>query len=112
VSIYVLFPNTVLVWQADHIELWQIFPGKNAPEEAVMQLSFYTPEKSVDESSKRHWDNNLDLVLHVVENEDFPVGEGTQKGFHTGAQSHITFGANEPALAHFHRTVTNKLKHE
>jgi phenylpropionate dioxygenase-like ring-hydroxylating dioxygenase large terminal subunit len=112
VSIYVLFPNTVLVWQADHIELWQIFPGKNAPEEAVIQLSFYTPEKSVDESSKRHWDNNLDLVLHVVENEDFPVGEGTQKGFHTGAQSHITFGANEPALAHFHRTVTNKLKHE
>ncbi len=112
VSIYVLFPNTVLVWQLDHIELWQIFPGKNAPDETTIQLSFYTPEKSVSESSKRHWDNNLNLVLHVVENEDFPVGEGTQKGFYTGAQSHITFGCNEPGLAHFHRTVTNKLHHD
>jgi phenylpropionate dioxygenase-like ring-hydroxylating dioxygenase large terminal subunit len=106
VAIYVFFPNTVLVWQLDHIELWQIFPGEDAPEESRVLLSLYTPEPAITDSARRHWDNNLDLVVHVVENEDFPVGEGVQRGFHSGAQQHIVFGRNEPALAHFHRTVT------
>lgn len=109
VGIYVFFPNVVLVWQLDHIELWQIFPGENAPEDSVVLLSLYTPEPAITDSARRHWDNNLDLVVHVVENEDFPVGEGIQRGFHAGAQDHITFGRNEPALAHFHRTVTAAL---
>ena len=110
VGIYVFFPNTVLVWQLDHIELWQIFPTANAPEESAVLLSLYTPEPAITDSARRHWDNNLDLVVNVVENEDFPVGEGVQNGFHSNAQTHITFGQNEPALAHFHRTVTGELE--
>ncbi len=109
VAIHVLFPNTVLVWQLDHLELWQIFPTAGAPEESTVLLSLYTPEPALTESARRHWDKNLDLVVHVVENEDFPVGEGAQRGFHTAAQQHIVFGANEPALAYFHRTVTAML---
>lgn len=109
VGIYVLFPNSVLVWQLDHIELWQIFPGES-PDESAVQLSLYTPDPALNDSAQRHWDNNFDLVVHVVENEDFPVGEGIQNGFHSGAQSHITFGTNEPALAHFHRTVTEAVR--
>jgi len=106
VSIYVLFPNTVMVWQLDHIELWQIFPSAHTPNESSVSLSIYIPEPATTESARRHWDKNVDLVLHVVENEDFPVGEGVQNGFYSDAQKHITFGQNEPALAHFHRTVT------
>jgi phenylpropionate dioxygenase-like ring-hydroxylating dioxygenase large terminal subunit len=106
VGLYVLFPNTVLVWQLDHVELWQIFPGPSAPEDSVVLLSLYTPEPALTESARRHWDKNLDLVLHVVENEDFPLGEGVQRGLHTPAQQHIVFGRNEPGLAHFHRSVT------
>lgn len=109
VAIYVLFPNTVLVWQLDHIELWQIFPAAGAPDAASVLLSLYTPEPAVTESARRHWDANLDLVVYVVENEDFPLGEGVQHGFHAPAQQHIVFGRNEPALAHFHRTVSAAL---
>ena len=109
VGIYILFPNTVFVWQLDHVELWQIYPGDDAPDESVVRLELYTPEPTVSESAKRHWENNLDLVVHVVENEDFPVGEGIQRGFYTSAQDHIVFGQNEPALAFFHRNVTRAL---
>ena len=109
VAIYVFFPNTVLIWQLDHAELWQIFPDDGAPEESKVLLSLYTPEPAITDSDRRHWDNNMDLVVHVVENEDFPVGEGIQRGFHSGAQDHTVFGENEPALAHFHRTLTGQL---
>ena len=109
VAIYVFFPNTVLIWQLDHAELWQIFPDDGAPEESKVLLSLYTPEPAITDSDRRHWDNNMDLVVHVVENEDFPVGEDIQRGFHSGAQDHTVFGENEPALAHFHRTLTGQL---
>ncbi len=109
VAIYVFFPNTVLIWQLDHAELWQIYPDDGAPEDSKVLLSLYTPEPAVTDSDRRHWDANMDLVVHVVEKEDFPVGEGIQRGFHSGAQDHIVFGENEPALAHFHRTLTGQL---
>jgi phenylpropionate dioxygenase-like ring-hydroxylating dioxygenase large terminal subunit len=109
VAIYILFPNTVLVWQLDHIELWQIFPTSGAPDESTVLLSLYTPEPAITDSARRHWTKNLDLVVHVVENEDFPVGEGVQRGFHAGAQDHVVFGRNEPGLMHFHRHVTAAL---
>jgi phenylpropionate dioxygenase-like ring-hydroxylating dioxygenase large terminal subunit len=106
VSIYVLFPNTVLVWQLDHVELWHIYPDPDNHEHAVMRLDLYIPERAETESAKRHWDKNLDLVVKVVEEEDFPVGETIQAGFHSGAQDCITFGTNEPALAYYHKTIT------
>ncbi len=109
VGIYVLFPNTVLVWQLDHVELWQIYPG-TSPDEAVTLLSLYTPEPAASESARRHWDKNMDLAIHVVETEDFPVGEGIQRSFHSGAQDHIVFGRNEPGLIHFHRSISNALR--
>lgn len=106
VGIYVLFPNTVLVWQLDHVELWHIYPCTDDPERSVVRLDLYTPEPAETEKMKQYWEKNLDLVVGVVEEEDFPVGETIQRGFHSQAQNHITFGTNEPALAHFHRSVT------
>ncbi|MSQ68065.1 MAG: Rieske (2Fe-2S) protein [Gammaproteobacteria bacterium] len=106
VVIYVLFPNTVLVWQGAQVELWQIFPDAADPTRSLLQLTLYTPTSTITEKARAHWQRNLDLVLHVVENEDFPVGEGIQRGFAAGAQSHIVFGLNEAALAHFHQSVS------
>jgi len=106
VGIYVLFPNTVMIWQLDHLEVWHIYPSNNDPNQSVTRLDLYTPGSVETEKAKRHWDSNLDLAEKVVEEEDFPVGEGIQHGFHSAAQSHITFGTNEPALAHYHRSIT------
>lgn len=112
VILYVLFPNCVLVWQGEQVELWQIFPDGEDPAASVLQLTLYTPTAATTDKARRHWDRNLELVLHVVENEDFPVGEGIQAGFASGAQTHIVFGRNEPALAHFHRAVTAAVRAE
>jgi phenylpropionate dioxygenase-like ring-hydroxylating dioxygenase large terminal subunit len=31
ISIYQLFPNTLVIWQVDHIEIWRAFPGRDDP---------------------------------------------------------------------------------
>lgn len=102
-GVYLLFPNTVLVWQGGHAELWHAFP--NGVDRVQMRVTLLIPEPAETEAAKKHWDRNLELLLQTVEEEDFPVGEGVQQGFRSGAQTHVAFGRNEPALQHYHRTI-------
>jgi len=106
--LYVLFPNTVFLVQRDHVETWHMFPGAGV-DECVMDVSLYIPEPAVSDSARRHWDNNFNLLMATVEEQDFPTCEGMQKGFYSGAQDAITFGRNEPALQHLHKSVTAAL---
>ena len=38
------------------------------------------------------------MTIRTVCAEDFPASEGMQRGFASGAQTHATYGRNEPAL--------------
>lgn len=99
-----LFPNTVFIMQGDHLETFRVYPGADA-NHSKTHVSLYTPQPATTDSARRHWRNNMDLLMATVEGEDFPLGENIQKDFSSGAQTHITFGRNEPALAHFHQTI-------
>jgi len=102
--IYVLFPNTIFLFQRDHVETWHMFPGDRV-DSCSMYVSLYIPEPVASDSAKRHWDNNFNLLMATVEFQDFPTCEGMQRGFLSDAQDSIVFGRNEPALQHFHRGV-------
>lgn len=108
--VYVLFPNTVFVMQADHVETWRVYPADDSTDECVMYLDFYIPEAATSEKAKRHWERNMDLAIRTVAEEDFPTSEGIQFGFHSGAQRHVTYGRNEPALAHFQKAVARAIE--
>jgi len=103
--VYQLFPNIVVVVQIDHYEIWRIYPVEGKPDECKVYLEFYIPEPATSEKAVEHWRRNLDLVLRTVETEDFPAGEGIQSGMRSGAQDHIVYGMNEPALHHFEKTA-------
>jgi phenylpropionate dioxygenase-like ring-hydroxylating dioxygenase large terminal subunit len=109
VIVYLLFPNTVLVMVQDHLETWHLFPAGNGVDETRMYVSLYTPEPALTDSARRHWNNNFDLLMATVENQDFPVSEGIQRGFYSGAQDDIVFGCNGPALQHYHRSLKSAL---
>jgi hypothetical protein len=103
--VYLLFPNTVLVMAQDHLETWHMFLAGNGIDETQMCVSLYIPEPALSDSARRHWKNNFDLLMATVESQDFPLSEGIQRGFYSGAQDEIVFGRNEPALQHYHRGI-------
>ena len=107
--VYVLFPNTVLVVQIDHVELWRIYPHPTDPGQCQMTMDFLTPEPVESESAREHWRKNMDLLMLTVMEEDFPTGATIQQGLDSGAQTHVTFGRNEPALAAFELTVAEQV---
>lgn len=108
-GIYVLFPNTVFILQGDHVETWHVYPSGDGVNESTMRVSFYTPEPPASEKARQHWDRNFNLLMATVEDEDFPLAEGIQRGFHSPAQEAVHFGRNEPALQHFHKSVKRAL---
>jgi phenylpropionate dioxygenase-like ring-hydroxylating dioxygenase large terminal subunit len=108
-TIYVLFPNVVFLMQGDHLETWHVYPDGDDVNASQMLISLYTPEPATTDSVRGHWDRNFDLLMDVVDKEDFPLGERVQLGFHSRAQDCITFGRNEPSLHHFHRSIRQAL---
>lgn len=107
--VYVLFPNTVFVMQQDHAEVWRCFPVDGRPDRSIVSLEFYIPEPANSDKARRHWQANMDLTVRTVEQEDFPVGEGIQRGFAAKAADHLVIGRNEPALAFFEETISSAI---
>ncbi len=103
--IYSLFPNTLLIVQGDHVELARIFPSESRVDRAVMELALYIPKAPATEEERAHWDKNMQLVLDVVTGEDFPAGRTIQAGVASGAQTHVVYGRNEPAMIHYHQSL-------
>ena len=100
--LWFLVPNTVLLHQQDHIQLYQSRPGRT-PDEAHLTVTLYVPKDS--ERSDSYWQKNFDLLVDVTDTEDFATAAGIQRGYRTRAQDHVVFGRNEPALQHFHRSI-------
>jgi len=107
--VYSMFANTIFAPQGDHMEIFRMFPVDGRLDRALMETSLYIPKPVETEDEKRHWDANLALAVKVVTTEDFPAGRTMQLGFGSGAQSHIVYGRNEPALAHYHKSIRREL---
>jgi phenylpropionate dioxygenase-like ring-hydroxylating dioxygenase large terminal subunit len=97
-----LFPNTILVMQSDHAEVYRIFPAGARVGESVTAISILAPEASPK------WARTMELLLGVVD-QDFTVGEGIQRGFESGAIGKVIYGRYENALEHFHRSIREAL---
>jgi len=107
ISIYQLFPNTIVIWQVDHIEIWRAFPGRDDASRCDVEMTIYKPADS--DKSDAYWEKNRDIAIRTVMEEDFPLGERMQIGFESGGTEEVIYGRNEPSLVHFHQSIRNAL---
>jgi len=107
IAIYQLFPNSIVIWQVDHIEVWRAFPHRDDPGSCDVEFSLYRPADS--DRPEKHWAKNRDIAIRTVLDEDFPLGERMQIGFESGATHEVIYGRNEPSLVHFHRSIRGAL---
>ena len=106
-AIYQLFPNTLIIWQLDHVEIWRAFPGRDDPSRCDVEMTIYRPETTDKPDS--YWEKNRDIAIRTVMEEDFPLGERMQVGFESGATDEVIYGRNEPSLVHFHESIRTAL---
>ena len=110
VVLYQLFPNTMLIYQVDHVEIVQAFPAARGADAAKIVFTIYTPSEVIDDRARRHFQSNFDLLLEVTDREDFRICEQMQRGFHVDETASVVYGRNEPGLAHYHRMIRQALE--
>lgn len=104
--LYLLFPNTVMVFVADHAAIFAIFP--DGPERATMELTFCVPQTPSTEKTQTYWNKNTDLIRAALA-EDFRVAEGVQGNIASGANAEFVFGRYEKGLQFFHQAIDEAL---
>ena len=104
-ELYQLFPNAVLIYQQDHVELYQSFPDPADPHACEVRVTLYAPQAPTGDRERDYWTRNLDLIDNVTTTEDFAACEKIQANLRAGAVPFLVLGRNEPGVAHFHRTL-------
>ena len=102
---YQLFPNTIFVIQADHVETWRVFPSKERVDECIIRFDCYVPEPVTDPKARKYWDANIDLAFRTVDEEDYAISEDIQRGYLSNALEEVIVGRNEPSLGHYKKSI-------
>mgnify|MGYP005752310899 CR=1 FL=1 len=101
---YVLFPNTVLVWQGDHFESWTAYPGKR-PDTCRVRVQSITRKEDAVPEKKEKWDRNWKILIGTVVAEDWAMCKTIQEVAPYMPGDELIFGRNEPGLHHFHGQI-------
>ena len=100
---YMIRPNTILLVQRDHTELFQLLP--DGPGHSISRASLYSTQPTPSDAGRQRVTRAFDMILDVIDREDYEMCEQTQRSFGSGAQRELLFGRNEPGLIHFHQSV-------
>ncbi len=106
VVLYHLFPNTVLIYGKDHCSVFATFPV--SAEESILLLSLLVDPQERAKKPDEHWNGTFNMLQKAL-SEDFAIGEGVQRNFHSGANSQQTFGKFEKALGWYHNEIQTAL---
>ncbi len=106
-SVYFIYPNTILLVDPYAIDVLRFFPDGGDPGKSRTAHSYYvTPDVKRyfedPEHPQRSYQERFQGFNRVVLDEDYAMAESTQRCANAGIQTHILFGRNEPALHHYH----------
>jgi len=99
--VHQVFPNALVIWLKDHVEVWRASPDSDRPGRCQVRLTLLIPQPTESAADEEHWEANWRLTMDTVDNEDFRVAAGIQLGMSSGAQDAVIYGANEPGMRHF-----------
>lgn len=104
--VYFLFPNIQLIVSGDGPILVRIYPDGENPNDSRSEISWYTfPEETrlaPPDGVQGHLGGRMQGFASIIQAEDYVVAASSHRGALAGAQEHVVFGRNEPALHHYH----------
>lgn len=108
---YQIFPNTIIVWQGDHFEIWTSYPTSD-PTRCTVRVQSLTSRELAAPQYKARWDRNWDILIGTVVNEDWAISKTVQGGIPYLTEDRVIFGRNEPGLQHFHGVLDSAVSEQ
>ena len=103
-SVYFMYPNTILLMDSFGVDVLRMFPDNDQPGKSRTEQNYYVLPEVLPyvEENPEMFEHRFRDFNNVVYEEDYVMAASSQVGAASGAQTHITFGRNEPALHHYH----------
>jgi phenylpropionate dioxygenase-like ring-hydroxylating dioxygenase large terminal subunit len=112
---FILFPNTMLVSQPDHFELWTVFPDAEFPQRSTTSIRFLVPQPPEHEADRARLDQSWEILRDAVTREDWPMAQAIQKAANSSGTPEpveFVYGRDEVPLQHLHRLLAEELSGE
>jgi nitrite reductase/ring-hydroxylating ferredoxin subunit len=115
--VYYIFPNAQLIFGQGGPTLVRVYPKGANPNQSFSAIDFYSHaemqragriDPGIDESERTMLDRAQGFA-EVIQAEDYVAAASSHRGALSGAQDHVLFGRNEPALHHYHNTYREAL---
>jgi phenylpropionate dioxygenase-like ring-hydroxylating dioxygenase large terminal subunit len=105
---YTVFPNSVLIFHPEYTSVINLYAL--SPERSVFVHTMLAPQPPSSPEQREHFQKSFTLIdKGVFEAEDIFVSVGSQKGFKSGANTHLLFGAFEAPALVFHDKINQAL---
>ena len=131
--LYYLFPNIQFNVSKRSVSMIKIYPHPDEPGRSITRVGHYfSPEMigllsapaegqriasaadayaiDLEEERLTSLEAIKEVFVSTIEQEDYLMGESTQRAVTSGLLPTVTFGRNEPALHHYHRTFADALQ--
>ncbi|MCV6622477.1 MAG: Rieske 2Fe-2S domain-containing protein [Cellvibrionaceae bacterium] len=104
--LYLLFPNTLLLIEPDHINVSIVYPDGIGHTQLI---NFTLLAEAPNEKGVAYFRKNNEILYRALE-EDFSMASDVQQGLHSGACQEFLHGRFEQGLRYFHDNIEEALK--
>lgn len=99
--VYLVFPNTMLLFFGDHAETFQILPDGVDRSITIQTLYSYDPIETEDQ--RMVLDMSLDFFFEIINSQDYAMAAGVQRLLASGANDTFVLGTCEAITQAMHR---------
>jgi hypothetical protein len=99
--VYLVFPNSIMLFFGDHAEVFQVFP--DGIDRSLTVQSVFAYEPIVDDDQRTILETTLDFFYEIVAGQDYHMAAGVQRLLASGANETFLLGRCEATTQALHR---------
>ncbi|MET0364018.1 MAG: aromatic ring-hydroxylating dioxygenase subunit alpha [Sphingobium sp.] len=108
-TVFVLFPNTLVIAAPDHYEFWTVWPSKESASKSTTHIRFLIDPAKLDEVMADRLNRSLAILEDAAMNEDWPMEETIQANAVASPDTTYLYGRSEISCQHLHRQLKREM---
>lgn len=108
-TVFVLFPNTLVIAAPDHYEFWTVWPSMESASKSTTHIRFLIDPAKLDDVMADRLNRSLAILEDAAMNEDWPMEETIQANAVASPDTTYLYGRSEVSCQHLHLQLEREM---
>lgn len=108
-TVFVIFPNTLVVAAPDHYEFWNVWPSNDSAGKCTTQIRFLIDPAKLNDDMAERLNRSRAILENAAMTEDWPMEETIQANAVSSPDMDYLYGRNEISCQHLHRQLRKEM---